>query len=76
MKNKILLFILITALGLISIKVMGNSIATRGILKPSSGKWVAEYGGSSTPFRCVCCSSIWKGHCVVGDTTSDLSKCE
>lgn len=41
-----------------------------------SGKWVAEYGGGSTPFRCVCTSSTWRAQCVVGDITSNISLCE
>lgn len=39
------------------------------------GKWVAEYGGNSKPFRCACATSTTVG-CVSGDTTSDLKKCE
>lgn len=75
MKNKILLFIFITLTGFISIKVMEYSALAADIIQPS-GKWVAEYGGSSTPFRCTCCNSFWRSQCTVGDTTSDLKKCE
>jgi hypothetical protein len=50
----------------------GSAIASES----KSGKWVAEYGGGSTPFRCVCTSNWLRSQCVVGDTTSDLSKCE
>jgi hypothetical protein len=40
------------------------------------GKWVAEYGGGSSPFRCKCVSHLIDRQCVVGDTTTNLSKCE
>lgn len=40
-----------------------------------SGKWVAEYGGGSTPFRCVCVKNIFKTQCRVGDISSNLKLC-
>lgn len=40
------------------------------------GKWVAEYGGFSTPFRCKCISALFKYKCVEGDISADLSLCE
>ena len=43
---------------------------------PKSGKWVPEYGGASTPFRCVCVESVTTSECLVGDTTSNISLCE
>lgn len=46
------------------------------IADPKSGKWIAEYGGGSTPFRCTCASSLTKSDCIVGDTTSNTSLCE
>lgn len=41
-----------------------------------SGKWVSEYGGGSTPFRCVCVKDMLRSDCRVGDTSSNLSLCE
>lgn len=75
MKNKLLLVILVSVIGFVSITEMGNSALAAGIVQPS-GKWVAEYGGGATPFRCTCCNSFWRSQCTVGDTTSDLKKCE
>lgn len=40
------------------------------------GKWVAEYGGASTPFRCKCISALLTYKCVIGDFSSNLSLCE
>lgn len=39
------------------------------------GKWVAEYGGDTKPFRCACVTATTVD-CVSGDTTKNLSKCE
>lgn len=40
------------------------------------GKWVPEYGGAATPFRCYCISALLKYQCRIGDISSDLSLCE
>lgn len=42
----------------------------------SSGKWVAEYFGQSTPVRCVCISAALNAKCRVGDSTSNTSLCD
>ncbi|MBO8477863.1 MAG: hypothetical protein IAB80_03075 [Bacteroidetes bacterium] len=41
-----------------------------------SGKWVAEYGNGSAPFRCVCVKDFFKSQCRVGDTSTKMSLCE
>lgn len=41
-----------------------------------SGKWVAVYGGSSRPEKCVCVKSTFRTQCMVGDFTTNLSLCE
>lgn len=41
-----------------------------------SGKWVAEYGGGSVPFRCACVKDPLRSQCRVGDTSTLLSLCE
>lgn len=51
-----------------------TNVSMTGIL--NGGKWVPEYGGASTPFRCKCISATLRYQCVVGDTSSDLSLCE
>ena len=75
MKRKILGGIMaIMAVAAVLVLTKSESKAEAGIF--DGGKWVAEFVGQATPVRCKCVSSIWHNKCVVGDTTSDLSKCE
>lgn len=50
-----------------------SSVSTRQF---ESGKWVAEYGGGSVPFRCACVKDPLRSQCRVGDTSTLLSLCE
>ena len=40
-----------------------------------TGKWVAYYGGGSSPILCECVAHIFRKDCIVGDTTTRLSLC-
>lgn len=53
-----------------------NSYQTTNHPKSKGGKWVAEYGGGSSPFRCKCVEHMLISQCVVGDLSGDLSLCE
>lgn len=81
-KTPFLLFALIATFAIVTKvealnlqKALNQDIMTASS-EPKSGKWVAEYGGQATPFRCTCTSSMSSSECLVGDYTSNTSLCE
>lgn len=57
-------------------KMIFKDSSTEFSIVPKTGKWVPEYGGGSTPLRCVCADSLTNSDCLVGDITSKTSLCE
>ena len=59
-----------------NISTNSKGVPTAVSATSKSGKWVAEYGGGSVPFRCYCASHALRSQCRVGDYTSDVTLCE
>lgn len=67
---------IVTKVGASNLQKTLNQDVVTASSEPESGKWIPEYGGQATPFRCVCTSSKISSECLVGDFTSNTSLCE
>ncbi len=41
-----------------------------------TGEWRPYYGGGAKPIHCKCTKDPWCDECIMGDITTDLSKCD